>query len=276
MVAGTVPDFIVPDNAGEGPSEGAPISTADAAGRNWYVLKDDPTTDPTDYEYTSNDGYEDRHNSYYGIDLIWNKRYSNKWMLSGSFTYQMSNQHYGDAYLNPTSIWAFEDQMSSNSMGGGSGKVSVPMFTRWMFKLQGMYSLPLGIDVSFSLSGREGMLVDEWFNLRDYSLPNQTNAGQRADIELYANNDEARLKDIWIMNLKVQKRLRLGDLGSVWISADMFNALNSQELNRQLTSDYGDYIVSYSTPRFSPTRRFAEPNEAINPLVFRLGVRFQF
>lgn len=276
MVAGTVPDFIVPDNAGEGPSEGAPISTADAAGRNWYVLKDDPTTDPTDYGYTSNDGYEDRHNSYYGIDLIWNKRYSNKWMLSGSFTYQMSNQHYGDAYLNPTSIWAFEDQMSSNSMGGGSGKVSVPMFTRWMFKLQGMYSLPLGIDVSFSLSGREGMLVDEWFNLRDYSLPNQTNAGQRADIELYANNDEARLKDIWIMNLKVQKRLRLGDLGSVWISADMFNALNSQELNRQLTSDYGDYIVSYSTPRFSPTRRFAEPNEAINPLVFRLGVRFQF
>jgi hypothetical protein len=275
VVAGTVPDFIDPDNAGEGPLDGAPISTADAAGRNWYVLKNDPTTGYTDYNYTTNDGYEDRSNSYYGIDLIWNKRYSNKWMLSGSFTYQMSRQHYGSAYLNPTSMWAFEDQLASNSMGGGSGKVSVPMFTRWMFKMQGMYSLPLGFDISFSLSGREGMLVDEWFDIVDYSIVNPTQ-NQSASIELYANNDEARLKDIWIANLKLQKRLTLGDLGSVWISVDMFNALNNQELNRQLTSDYGNYYVSYSPARYTPTPRFAEPNEAINPMVFRLGVRFQF
>ena len=195
-------------------------------------------------------------------------------MLSGSFTYQMQTQHYGSGYQNPTSMWAFEDQMYTNSMGGGSGKVSVPMFTRWMFKLQGMYSLPLGIDISMSLSGREGMLVDEWFNIYDYNAPNSRS--ESASIELYANNDEALLKDIWIANLKLQKRLTLGDLGSVWISVDLFNALNSQELNRQLTSDYGNYYVSYSTPRYSPEPQFAEPNEAINPMVFRLGVRFQF
>jgi hypothetical protein len=272
-IAGQVPDFIYPDGADEIEDFGASISTADAAGRNWYVLKDEPWgNQSTPYDWVTN--RPDRRNNYWGIDLIWNKRYSNKWMLSGSFTIQNQTAHYGDGYLNPTSQWAFEDQMFTNSMGGGSGKISVPMFTRWMFKLQGMYSLPLGFDVSFSLSGREGMLIDEYFNIRDYSLPNSRSYS--TDIELYANNDEARLKDVWVLNLKLQKRLTLGDLGSVWLSADMFNALNNQTLNRQRDSYYGNYRINYTPARFYPNRRFAEPNESLNPLIFRLGVRFQF
>lgn len=218
MQAGTVPAMIIGDSAGE-----VDFSTDQASGRPWYVLTDEPHNYNTKYRYRSN--RPDRHNKYIGADLRWNKRYSNNWMLSGSFTLQTQKSYYGQGYINPTSLWAFDSEIYTNSMGGGSGKISVPMFTRWMFKLQGVYSLPLGFDVSFSLSGREGMLIDEWFDIYDYRLPNTNSQG--ASIEMQTNSTEARLGNIWVMNAKVQKRLMVGDVGSVWISCDIFNTLNN-------------------------------------------------
>lgn len=267
MQAGTVPAMVIGDSAGE-----VDFSTDQASGRPWYVLKDAPETGTTKYSYMSN--RPDRHNEYIGADLRWNKRYSNNWMLSGSVTLQTQKSYYGQGYNNPTNLWAFDGDIYTNSMGGGSGKESVPMFTRWMFKLQGMYSLPLGFDVSFSINGREGMLIDQWFDMVDYNLPNQNS--QSAVIEMQTNSTEARLSNIWIVNTKVQKRLVLGDTGSVWLSLDIFNTLNNQTLNRQLPADMGSYRISYSPARYYPYSRESEPNESINPLVLRFGVRFQF
>jgi hypothetical protein len=219
----------------------------------------------------------DSHSEYWGVDFTWNKRYSNKWMLSGSFTYQWQGYFYGDSYNDPTGLWAFDGKMTYDYMGSSSGKISVPMFTRWMFKLQGMYSLPLGFDISFALSGREGMTIDEYFNIYDYNLPNNiSNAGQSNSIEMKANGDEPRLSDVWVLNMKLQKRLMVGDLGSVWLSVDAFNALNSQPLNRERSGYFGAYYISYTPARYSPERRYREPNESINPLTFRVGIRFQF
>jgi hypothetical protein len=269
--AGTVPNEIVPDTPGEY-SYGTPISTEEAAGKPWYVLKDEPQCVYTPYGWDTN--RPDRHNKYWGVDFRWNKRFSNKWMLSGSFTMQMQKSYYGEGWVNPTSLWAFDKQMYTNSMGGGSGKISVPMFTRWMFKLQGMYALPYGFNVSGSIVGREGMLIDEWFEIGDYSLPNRRD--QWESIELRSNDNEPRLPNIWLINLKVEKMLTLGETGKIWLSADVFNAFNNQSLNRQRTTDYGDYVVSYTPARYYPATRIGEPNEAINPIVVRFGVRFQF
>ena len=268
MQAGTVPNDVIADSPGE-----TSFSTDQAAGRPWYVLKDEPWCYNTKYTYRTNQ--PDRYNSYYGADIRFNKRYSNNWMLSGSITLQTQRQYYGDeGWLNPTNLWAYDGDIYTNSMGGGSGKTSVPMMTRWMVKLQGMYSLPLGFDVSFSLSGREGMLIDQWFDIVDYNLPN-TNS-QSAAIEMQTNSDEARLGNIWIMNTKVQKRLMVGDLGSVWISCDIFNTLNNQSMNRQLPANMGSYYISYTPARYTPYRRESEPNESLNPLILRFGIRFQF
>ncbi len=196
-------------------------------------------------------------------------------MLSGSITLQTQKQFYGDlGWNNPTNLWAYDGDYFTNSMGGGSGKLSVPMFTRWMFKLQGMYSLPFGIDVSFSLSGREGMIIDQYLQMVDYNLPNSRSQSQ--DVQFQTNTDQARLGNVWVMNAKVQKRLMVGDLGSVWISCDIFNTLNNQTMNRQRELDMGSYRVSYTPARYYPYSRSGEPNEIINPLVLRFGVRFQF
>lgn len=268
MQAGLIPDTVVADDPGE-----VSFSTDQAAGRPWYVLKDEPQMGYTKYDIILN--RPDRYNTYMGMDIRWNKRYSNNWMLSGSVTLQTQKQFYGDlGYTNPNNLWAYDGDYYTNSMGGGSGKLSVPMFTRWMFKMQGMYSLPLGFDVSLSVNGREGMIIDQFFYLYDYDLPNTRNQSQ--SIQMQTNTDQARLGNVWVVNTKVQKRLKLGDVGSVWISCDIFNTLNNQVMNRQRYNRMGNYYVSYSTPRFSPYRRAGEPNEVVNPLVLRFGVRFQF
>ena len=76
----------------------------------------------------------------------------------------MQKSYYGDSfYINESTynnLWAWDQQIYTNMMGGGSGKISVPMFTRWMFKLQGMYALPYGFMVSGSVTGREGILYN--------------------------------------------------------------------------------------------------------------------
>lgn len=270
MQAGVIPGTLVADSSGE-----TSVSTDQAGGRPWYVLKDEPQMGYTKYGYDTN--RPGRKNTYTGVDIRWNKRYSNNWMLSGSATIQTQKQVYGDGYLNPTNLWAYDGDYYTNSMGGGSGKLSVPMFTRWMFKVQGMYSLPLGFDVSFSVNGREGMIIDQYFDLYDYSLPNSQDQDER--IQMQTNKDQARLSNVWVVNTKVQKRLRLGDVGSVWISMDVFNTLNNQIMNRQRPADMGNYYLGYwsdGSDRLSPYSRESEPNETINPLVFRFGVRFQF
>jgi hypothetical protein len=269
---GLVPDFIIPDTDAEKERWGDTISTEEAAGKDWYVLKDIPEAAYTQYSYTSN--RPDRHNKYYGVDLRWYKRFSNKWMFSGSFTYQMQKQYYGEGYNNPTSLWAFDEQQYTNSMGGSSGKISVPMFTRWMFKLQGMYALPYGFNVSFTLNAREGMLIDRWFEIYDYNQPNTRSQG--ASIEMQQNNNEGRLPNMIVVNFKLEKMMSLGDVGKVWLSIDAFNAFNNQTMNRQRTSDFGNYYVSRTTNLYAPYSRNAEPNEALNPIVLRLGLRFQF
>ena len=118
------------------------------------------------------------------------------------------------------------------------------------------------------------MVIDQWFDIIDYDLPHPDSYS--AGIQMQTNSDQARLGNVWVMNTKVQKRLRLGDVGSVWISCDIFNTLNNQVMNRQRAADMGNYYISYTPARYSPYSRSSEPNEVVNPLVLRFGVRFQF
>jgi len=268
MVAGTVPATFTD------PTTGKVISTKDAAGREWYVLKPGPTGESTKYTYVTN--YPTcRYNIYYGTDLVFNKRLSNRWMLNGSVTYQMVKRYYGDkGYVNPNNMWALEGRMYGFDMGGGSGKVSVPMFSRWLVKLSGLYQLPMGFNASFTLSGREGHFITESFVIYDTRLPNPRS--QSATIYMTYWDQRKTTPNVWILNLRLEKAIRYGERGQmIYFSADVFNALNKNTLLRQYALDYGTYYVNdgrYTPP--SPTS--GKPNEVLNPRVVRFGVRFQF
>ena len=255
---------------------GQSFDPGEAANKNWYVLTDAPEGLYTDYTKTVMMDPK-RHNTYWGIDFTFTKRLSKKWMLDGSVTYQDQRSYFGDyGYLDPTNLWASEGQIYAFDMGGGSGKITRPFFTRWMFKLMGLYQLPLDINVSGTISGHQGTYYQTYFDLEDDTLPNPDSYYNSMATTKY--NDRTHLGDVWVINMKVEKMFKLGSAGKMYLSADVFNTTNSLTILRKRDIGYGTFyfesgtLVDYAEP--SSTSGFN--NEVLNPLLVRLGMRFQF
>jgi hypothetical protein len=211
---------------------------------------------------------------------------SNKWMMNGSFTYQMQNRYYGTAGFtdstaavpvpNPTSQWAYEGALYGISLGGASGKVARDMFTRWMVKLTGLYQLPFDINVSGTISGHEGSFFATTFGIQDRTLPN-SRSNSVANIPTASFDNRNRLPDVWSVNLKVEKAFRLGDTSRMYFSADLFNVLNVDTVLRKYDISLGTFRVVGANPysRTAPAATSGLTNDIMNPFVVRLGMRFQ-
>jgi hypothetical protein len=226
-----------------------------------------------------------RYNTYYGVDLVVTKRLANKWMFNGSFTYQMQKQHLGDGWLDPTGNWSYDNQIFGFSQGGGSGKISQVYFTRWMVKLMGLYQLPYDINLSGTLSAHEGTFNTNSFGISNYSgtsINPQYNSNDRSDSFLtHTYNNSDRLGSVLVVNFKLEKVLKLGTGGRMYLSVDMFNAFNTQIVTRKYNRALGTFrqqgAIGSETPYSyaNPVATQGLNNEILNPLVFRLGVRFE-
>ena len=264
MIGGYVPDKLVkPD--------GTTFDPKQAKGRPWYVLKNLDICGLTDYSYYTmapSNYYDD----FWGIDLVLTKRLSNKWMLNGSATYQMQKVYWGDAYNDPTNKWAYDNTIYTMGMGSTSGKENQAFFSIWMFKLAGMYQLPWDLNFSGTLSAHEGGWVGESFGVSDTTLPNTRSQSNSLPTTLY--EDRVRLPNVFTLDLKVEKMVRIGDGGRIYFSADVFNALNKRIVMRQYDNSYGSFRMNdgyWAAPGATNNK----PNEIMNPFVFRFGVRFQ-
>jgi hypothetical protein len=295
-VAGVVPDTLYkpgPDGV-YGTGDDIAVDPGEAAGQPWYALKG-PSTNPlqasTPYSLTlmmpSN-----RYNSYWGIDLVWTKRLSNKWMANGSFTYQMQKLHLGDGWVDPTNNYATDNQIYGFSQGGGSGKTSQRIFSRWMFKLMGLYQLPYDISLSGTVSGHEGSIIRNFVTVQTYDGTNNPyyNTRDRSSGSMYVNTygNSERLQAVWVFNLKLEKMLKLGSGGRMYFSVDAFNVMNTQIVTRRYDRDLGSFRFTgdadfnpgeagYEVPLayYNPSATQGVNNELLNPLIFRLGVRFE-
>ncbi|NTV81687.1 MAG: hypothetical protein HGA24_09730, partial [Candidatus Aminicenantes bacterium] len=125
------------------PRRGTQYSSGGAAGLPYWLPSASYPTISSRYTLyrTGNDFF-----TYKGLDLIFNKRLSNKWMMNGSFTLQAQRTYWNGDYFNPTNQWVFDGQPYGDWGGAASGKTSVLMYTRWMAKLSGMYQLPWGFN----------------------------------------------------------------------------------------------------------------------------------
>ena len=269
IIAGYVPDTLTN-------GEGGSFDTGEAAGRPWYVLTGDDEGLYTDYSRTVMMDPK-RRNIYWGLDFVFTKRLSNRWMLNGSATYQDQRTYFGDyGYTDPTNLWASEGQIYAFSMGGSSGKISRPFFTRWMFKLSGLYQMPFDINVSGTISAHQGTYYQTYFDLEDAALPNPDSYYNSMPTTTY--NNRTKLGNVWAVNMKVEKMLKLGTLGKMYFSADIFNTLNLHTILRKRDIHYGTFY--YFDEAFdgwsSPSSTSGFNNEVLNPLLVRLGMRFQF
>lgn len=219
---------------------------------------------------------------YFGIDLIFNKRLANKWMLNGSFTWQWQAQYYGEgSYINPTNVWAYHGKPQAAYVGGASGKIDQYIYSRWMFKLGGMYQLPFEINVSATFRMREGWVQDEYFTLVDYRIPGTHT--RSADIRMDYFGSQ-RMPLFYCLDFRLEKVLRLGQTGRIYFMLDVFNLLDKLIENRRYQKYWGTVRVygdtqgniDWTQTTFTPNTTFNALNELLNPRVARLGVRFEF
>jgi len=259
--------------------------TKEAKNHEWYYMSPEGTAySPWTYVKPQ----PDAHNDYWGLDLVATKRLSNKWMLNASFTIQTQALHFGKngilnsdqtvwTYLpgDPTNNWAYEGSTYSPSFGGGSGKIDQYVYTPWMFKAAGLYQLPYDVNISATMFARPGYIQDESFSIVDYRLPNPLSNGNYLEMVPFGSE---RLPTMFLMNLRLEKMLKLGDTGRIYLMADAFNLLNSGTVNRREQKYHGTYYIypDASQNTFVPNDYYNQLNEILNPRVVRFGVRFQF
>jgi hypothetical protein len=244
--------------------------TQDAKNNEWYVLK--PAYGYTPWRFRK--ARPDYRVDYYGVDLVFTKRLSNRWMFNGSFTLGEQKTRFGDeGYMNPTNIWAVEGKgystvTASEPTRWTPGRYDNPL---WMAKAMVLYQLPFGMDISLTFNGQEGRDVRESFLIRDYSLPNpRSNSAAIYMVPLATEHSDT----VALFNLRLQKRLSFERFGQVVFMLDVMNLLNSDCIHWREPKDYGTYTVQGEV--FSSNPAFYDARDTFGARIFRLGVRFTF
>ncbi|MBA7683628.1 hypothetical protein ES703_92002 [subsurface metagenome] len=209
-------------------------------------------------------------------------------MFNGSLTWQHQAQHYGEgSYFHDTNLWALDGKAYAPSIGGASGKINQYTYSRWLIKAGGLYQLPYDFNVSFTFLAREGWIIEERVRYLDEGLPNIDSQDYRAYIHPFS---EFRLNAFYRFDIRLEKVIKLGDTGRIYVMADLFNVFNAKLENRRYQRIWGtvyrdavdrstEFSIPYALPgeTWSPYGANAyKLNEILNPRVLRLGVRFQF
>ena len=189
--------------------------------------------------------------TYTGVDLTLNKRFSNRWQAAVALTIQDNPNYfpYGTAqFINPTAI-EFADGVST--------------IAKYLFKAQGSYALPWDINVSGNFNWNQGATRTLSIN-GPGSVPGGTTGNLTYNTLQQAANDAARFDDVHLLDMGVQKvfRLRSGKT-RVKLMFDGFNLFNENT------------ILSYNSNNQSVSG-FKEPASIVPPRVFRFGASLNF
>ncbi len=207
---------------------------------------------------------------YNGVDLNFQKRLTNKWMVRGSVTWQDWKQKGGlDSCYDPTSnrggnalVWPGTaipvatgstcalDDIAAAPAGAYGSKTEVFLNSRWQFNVGGLYQLPVGFAVAANVYGREGYPY-----LQYVRFDPGDGLGTRDNI-IGALGDH-RYKDVFDTDLRIEKVIQVSPL-QITLSADFFNLLNSgtvlqRNARTPATATATDGTVTPSTRRRTTT-----------------------
>ncbi|MGZ8894141.1 MAG: outer membrane beta-barrel protein, partial [Candidatus Aminicenantales bacterium] len=221
----------------------------------------------------------DYYQTYWGVDFVATKRYSNKWMARFNFTYSDWTQHDtsgGGSGLSAVGGYAGNGGDPSNLVGGstadggpvlnqsgGSGsKGFVYINSKWQGTLSAMYTLPLDFNISTTMFARQGFAAPYYVNINSANNPLLGSKNYQL-----GNADDFRTPTVFEWDLGLGKAVRIGGLTAT-IQADCFNVLNrATELQRNLrlrsTETTANAIDNYVY-------------EIQSPRIWRLGVRLGF
>jgi hypothetical protein len=205
---------------------------------------------------TNRPDYRERYN---GGELSLIKRLSNRWMARAGFAYMDWHEN----FLGPGAIQNPTHQLGDPLIEGGqlapnmsgNGRAAVRVSARWQVTADALYELPRGFEVAASFWARQGFPNPYFLNLP---------AGDDGSLGALAvkSIEDDRLSDLFDLDLRFAKTVKLHGAVALVLSADLFNVFNSGTvLNRDATAN---------------SEVLGKIYQIMNPRVVRFGVRLTF
>jgi hypothetical protein len=223
---------------------------------------------------------------YYGAQLQLTKRLTQRWMMHGSFAYNDWKQNIDNkatACVDPTNQRLFQDpaigpgfptpnvgpscsegQVYNQSLGSGNF-TNVWINSHWSFNVSGLYQLPLEFAVAANFYGRQG-----YVNPLFVQVDSGNGEGTRG--VLLGSPTDHRLKDVYELDLRLEKTVPLFSKAELTIAAELFNALNSNTVLQRES----DATPQCDSSGGNCTGAAGTILEIQNPRAVRLGARISF
>ncbi len=223
---------------------------------------------------------------YYGAQLQLTKRLTQRWMMHGSFAYNDWKQNIDNkatACVDPTNQRLFQDpaigpgfptpnvgpscsegQVYNQSLGSGNF-TNVWINSHWSFNVSGLYQLPAEFAVSANFYGRQG-----YVNPLFVQVDSGNGEGTRG--VLLGSPTDHRLKDVYELDLRLEKTVPLFSKAELTIAAELFNALNSNTILQRES----DATPQCDSSGGNCTGAAGTILEIQNPRAVRLGARISF
>jgi hypothetical protein len=202
---------------------------------------------------------------YDGVELTWQKRLSNKWMMRGNFTWSNWHQHtQANGCVDPTNALNAtfgtscplngSDVMVAPSGTGSGAFGNVFVNSNWAFNIAGLYELPWGFNFGANVYGRQGYPYIQW-------ISKNPGDGLGTRNVLVGAIDGYRNSDVFDADLRVEKAINIKPL-QVNLSVDVFNVANSATVLQRQGK------VNSTTYHFI--------TETLSPRIVRAGARISF
>jgi hypothetical protein len=204
------------------------------------------------YYYNLKDAYT----RYLGLQFVMTKKLSKNWMANFSFTYQDWKRFYDENETLNMNNFNFFNESTVAPATTGSGLRDIWVNSTWLVKFTGMYQLPYGINFTGFFQARDG---NPQPLRRKLTLSHGGQYMYQGDKKV---GDE-RLPTFWMLNLGLEKTLKISDTVTATLVLDWYNATNNQiELK---------YNLGIGEDPEDP-----EPVMWTNAGVFQFGVRVNF
>jgi len=191
-----------------------------------------------------------RYQVYHGVVTTVNKRFSNKWQMNGSFTWQDNPQY------NP--VGGFTDPQGVEFTDGYS------TLARYLFKLNGSYVLPWDVQVSGNLNINDGANRTVSINGPGNVFGGVGQTSISRNTLTYEPAGSTRLTAVKLLDLGFQKSFAFS--GGRYRIKGMFDIFNIFNVND---------ITGYSSNNLSSSN-FVVPTSIVPPRVMRVGAQITF
>jgi len=182
---------------------------------------------------------------YWGFEMAAVKRFSHRWMMHASLTYQKDKDLPGDDPGDPTNteFWWVA------SYG-----------PQWMAKLSALYELPWGLKLSCFANARQGRVIKKELSIM---TPERAAVGLGSPTYLQIEKfGTSRTQNFYNFDISLAKDFQFGRRGRLTIQVDAFNVFNFAH------TLYKQSVIN--------SARFNQPTRILNPRVIRLGIRYQY